>query len=814
MIQKIVGQLKGRFSMLKPQILIGLAIIAGCVVVGLDQIVLRFDDHPMGSIAFLAIIIGWSLYRSRISTVSATLLNVLSGIITVILGVGRLARPLLSQIMDIASYLWSYVVTFVNNPRDTQAISFPSGFTEFWLDLSVIFDRFWLWMASVLDGQSNFDPIGRGIFWGTAVWFMLIWVCWGIVRARKPLLGLLPIMILLTLGLDYTGGRAAVILYLSFALLILLVLTHYDFQERRWESENIDYSDEIRIDIQWVGLALSGSLLILALLTPSISIRQIVNDIRERFQESSQSDTVTDSFGLRAEPAPQENNPFEEIHNPRLPTVHLVGSGPELSDEVVFRVQILAVEDQYDPDQNLDRGFYWRAITFDRYTGFGWTSSRYVAHSYDAGESFVDFDTENAYLIRGSIQVSEDEQELVYAPGELVTLDRDFVAALRPVGDPAAVQDIYAALISHDSYWFDTVQFLYSENELREASHEYPEWIKTRYLALPESISPQVRDLALEITASEPTQFDRAVAIERYLRGFDYTLDIPQPPHGREISDYFLFDLKRGYCDYYATTMVVLSRAAGIPARLAVGYAAGTYDPTNDEYVITADMAHAWVEVYFPKHGWVVFEPTAGRPALERAVDREIAPMRSDTLLSEPITKLRVRRLIRTGIFWGTGLLAAACIGLITWVLSDSWRLKRMTTRSFWIELFRRFQRYGPWLGIAVRPEMTAHEYCREITDLLQMASDRTGEFHHMSDLVVQLKRFTDSFGRKRYGLDDADAESHQLTLKRWRTLRVRLIVMGLLIRFRRWRARFDQDIHIGGDRDLSRSYPLRLRNL
>jgi hypothetical protein len=77
--------------------------------------------------------------------------------------------------------------------------------------------------------------------------------------------------------------------------------------------------------------------------------------------------------------------------------------------------------------------------------------------------------------------------------------------------------------------------------------------------------------------------------------------------------DYFLFDLKRGYCDYYATAMAMLARAAGLPARIAVGYAAGSYDADTHTYRVTEASAHSWTQVYFPAYGWVDFEPTSGR---------------------------------------------------------------------------------------------------------------------------------------------------------------------------------------------------------
>ena len=82
-------------------------------------------------------------------------------------------------------------------------------------------------------------------------------------------------------------------------------------------------------------------------------------------------------------------------------------------------------------------------------------------------------------------------------------------------------------------------------------------------------------------TATEATPYDRARAIELYLRTIPYSLDVPIPPAEHDVVDYFLFDLRRGYCDYYATAMAMLPRAAGLPAHVAVGYAAGDYDPAT-----------------------------------------------------------------------------------------------------------------------------------------------------------------------------------------------------------------------------------------
>jgi transglutaminase-like putative cysteine protease len=94
--------------------------------------------------------------------------------------------------------------------------------------------------------------------------------------------------------------------------------------------------------------------------------------------------------------------------------------------------------------------------------------------------------------------------------------------------------------------------------------------------------------------------------------------------------DYFLFDLKQGYCDYFATSMVVLLRAQGIPARLATGYVAGKFDNNTHKFVVTEEEAHSWPEVYFPNYGWQAFEPSGYRPPIVRP-EESVAPAAGDS---------------------------------------------------------------------------------------------------------------------------------------------------------------------------------------
>jgi hypothetical protein len=146
-------------------------------------------------------------------------------------------------------------------------------------------------------------------------------------------------------------------------------------------------------------------------------------------------------------------------------------------------------------------------------------------------------------------------------------------------------------------------------DELASAGRNYPPAVSLNYLQLP-NLDPRVTALARQITATATNDFDRATALERFLQSnFAYTLDlgdhIPADP-----VPYFLFERKRGHCEYFASSMAVMLRTLGIPSRIVNGFRGGEFNDLTGSYIVRARDAHSWVEAYFPGHGWVQFDPT------------------------------------------------------------------------------------------------------------------------------------------------------------------------------------------------------------
>ncbi len=136
-----------------------------------------------------------------------------------------------------------------------------------------------------------------------------------------------------------------------------------------------------------------------------------------------------------------------------------------------------------------------------------------------------------------------------------------------------------------------------------------------QYSQLPNNISDRVRQLAMKITEKYNNDYEKAKAIENYLRkNYQYTLTPSELPKGAEFVDYFLFEGKEGYCTYFATSMAVLLRSVDIPCRYVEGFLA-KYDNSDVRNVLGTD-AHAWVEVNFGSYGWLTFEATPAYPVI------------------------------------------------------------------------------------------------------------------------------------------------------------------------------------------------------
>ena len=157
-------------------------------------------------------------------------------------------------------------------------------------------------------------------------------------------------------------------------------------------------------------------------------------------------------------------------------------------------------------------------------------------------------------------------------------------------------------------YEADSLLAAPDSEELRLTSNAVPGGMES-YLDLPPT-DLRISRLAEEITASTSTNYDRALAIEHYLKThFGYTLELPRTLP-RDPLAAFLFERKQGHCEYFASAMTVMLRTLHIPSRVITGFRTGEFNDLTGQYVVRASNAHAWVEAYFPGAGWISFDPT------------------------------------------------------------------------------------------------------------------------------------------------------------------------------------------------------------
>ena len=133
------------------------------------------------------------------------------------------------------------------------------------------------------------------------------------------------------------------------------------------------------------------------------------------------------------------------------------------------------------------------------------------------------------------------------------------------------------------------------------------------YLRLP-VLDPRISTLAQAVTGLKDTPEGKARLLETHLRkAYGYTLDLPRTEPADPLAD-FLFRRKQGHCEYFASSMTVMLRTLGIPARVVTGFAGGVFNPISGWYVIRSSDAHSWVEAYLPRLGWTTFDPTPPDP--------------------------------------------------------------------------------------------------------------------------------------------------------------------------------------------------------
>ena len=300
------------------------------------------------------------------------------------------------------------------------------------------------------------------------------------------------------------------------------------------------------------------------------------------------------------------------LENPALPLVQFTGgqSGATSSIDLHFRGRLGDTPVMY---VRTGAPAYWRGLVFDTYRNGSWTASN---RSYRELSPYVPprlLPPEPARNLGTFVQTFRVLRRL---PG-VISAAYPIQSLYAPVS--ALREDAYGTFYTpsqlQPGQTYSVVSYLpnLSPDALRSdetragAPQQNPAYLDFSPL------SQRARTLAATVAGSATNEFDVVMALSTYLQAnYRYTLALPPVPAGTDPVDWFLFDVKTGYCEQFATAETLMLRSLGIPARLATGYSTGDYDPVLDQSVVREHDAHAWVEVWFPSSGWVPIDPTPG----------------------------------------------------------------------------------------------------------------------------------------------------------------------------------------------------------
>ncbi|MCU4846618.1 transglutaminase TgpA family protein [Bacillus thuringiensis] len=413
---------------------------------------------------------------------------------------------------------------------------------------------------------------------------------------------------------------------------------------------------------------------------------------------------------------------------------------------------------------------YWRVETKDFYTGKGWEISENPKKiSFKNKNDVVSWYEQNTKTktTEATITMQKSYPHLTY-PAGLVSVEAasDVSYSVDPFsekiytmnGDSSTTLHSYKVTYEIPEFSIENLKAV-KTNEGQETNP----YFMTKYTQLPKSLPQRVKDLAVNLTNDKDNRYDKVLAIENYFTDNSFTYESTNvlfPAKSQDYVDQFLFDTKSGYCNNFSTSMIVLLRSAGIPARWVKGYTEGTLDNTlasaegEDVYTITNDNAHSWVEVYFPGYGWIPFEPTKGFTNPYNFINNTPAPISqnseannsNNTQIQQRNNEAKLKSLIenteeastkkvtnsQTSFSWWYVFLSTILISIMGYILFTT----RMIWRTFLIIHFYKYRKddgvyqkaYGALLkqfariGIPRRESQTFREYALHIDTLYNSA--------------------------------------------------------------------------------------------
>ena len=260
----------------------------------------------------------------------------------------------------------------------------------------------------------------------------------------------------------------------------------------------------------------------------------------------------------------------------------------------------------------------WRGIALDHYDGRSWMRSRPARIRASARGGFYQLENyiQGTQLLEQTFFLEALSTDVIFAAHKVKAITSDVGLLQRDAGGSLFTARHDLQKIRYGA----TSEITPPDPEFIPAQPgPFTASVKETCLQLPR-LDDRIAALAREVTRSIAHPYQKALALERYLRGnYGYSLELKGTPHSSDPIAMFLFDVRKGHCEYFASAMTIMLRELGIPARLVNGFRAGEYNSLARAFVVRQYDAHSWVEAYFEPYGWIEFDPTPADPAHSRS---------------------------------------------------------------------------------------------------------------------------------------------------------------------------------------------------
>ena len=478
------------------------------------------------------------------------------------------------------------------------------------------------WTRIVVDGgfAPQLSPYALGL--GVLMWVTAFMAAYALYRHHRVLdtILLVGVALIANMSATFTDLFLYLVLFSLAALLLWLRIALVN-REENWRLRRLKENLDVPGQIVRSGLGFIVGSIALAWILTTVAVAAPLTGVWSNFSDvwSGVRDQFEGAFGGLA-------GSDSRIQGTGFGSSFRVHGSWSSSDDEVMTV-------------GSKRAYYMRTVTYDVYTGHGWDSSEGPNRGVAAGDRiFPGYTPErplapDAFGIETvTVEVQGDVGRNMFTPGYPTTAFAPLLVH-EPGGLPllGALQS-GVALQEGKGYQITAAISTATEAMLAGAGTAYPPEIVSTYTST-KGVTQRTADEARRVVnaAGATDPYHKARALADYLRTdprFSYrtVAALPSDPN-RDLVDFFLFDPlgQVGYCEYFATTMAVMARTVGLPARVAVGYApgeklkAGIYEYRNRN-------AHAWAEIYFPGYGWQIFEATKSIAPVVRAPGAGLVP--------------------------------------------------------------------------------------------------------------------------------------------------------------------------------------------